>query len=88
MRIPKSCKILRLEEQGWHGIISFVDNLLDNTTYGDRRIASKVKDKFKIPISREAIRSYRNFRRNIKENIEKKPNIEENFFYYKIAPIH
>jgi hypothetical protein len=80
----KDCKILRLERSGYaKGIVNYVDKMLDQTSYSNRKIAKLTSGTFKVPISREAVKAYRLFRNNCgnTENIEK-PN-QKNQYYVR-----
>ena len=80
MNTPKNPKIIRLEKM-YPGIISFTDKLLDEGL-SNRRIATKIKKEYNIPISKETIRGYRAFRDSIANSVAKQPSQEEQYHYH------
>lgn len=80
MNAPKNPRIIRLEKM-YPGIISFTDKLLDEG-FSNRRIATKIKNEYNIPISRESIRGYRAFRDSITNTAVNQPSQEEQYHYH------
>jgi hypothetical protein len=86
MNTPKNPKIIRLEKM-YPGIISFTDKLLDEGL-SNRRIATKIKKEYNIPISRESIRGYRAFRESVMSTVVNHGNTssQEQSYHICIRP--
>ena len=84
-------KILRLDlKKEYDGLRAYVDDLLDNTQLGYRKISKKVKEKYNVYLNHETIRNYLKYR---KEHLEKPKDVsynqdDETRYYVISKPLH
>ena len=69
-------KILRLDlKKEYKGLRAYVDDLIDNSQMGFRKISNKVKEKYNVYLNHETIRNYLRYR---KEHLEKPIGVSYN----------
>ena len=85
-------KILRLDlKKEYEGLRAYVDDLLDNTQLGYRRISRQIEEKYHVYLNHETIRNYFKYR---EKHLEKPKDISyneqtnENRYYVVSKPLH
>ena len=69
-------KILRLDlKKEYEGLREYIDNLLDNTHLGYRRISRQIEEKYHVYLNHETIRNYFKYR---EKHLEKPKDISMN----------
>ena len=82
------CKIWRLERKGFRGIRSYLDKLIkEHPSWGNRKLASKLREKFTVDVSREAVRAYRKLQNKMEESVVAQENMEASY-HICVKPLH
>jgi hypothetical protein len=85
-------KILRLDlKKEYEGLRAYVDDLLDNTQLGYRKISRKIEEKYHVYVNHETIRNYFKYReKHLKKpkDVSYNEQTNENTYYIISKPMH